>query len=50
MKKQFLAAAVIGASLLALTAKNADPVLMKVAGKDVPLREFEYLYHKNNTQ
>jgi len=50
MKKQFLAVGVLGASLLALTAKNADPVLMNVAGKDVRLSEFEYLFHKNNAQ
>lgn len=50
MKKRFLAAGLIAASMLALTAKVIDPVLMKVAGKDVPLSEFEYLYHKNNTQ
>lgn len=50
MKKQFLAAGVIGASLLALAAKNSDPVLMNVAGKDVRLSEFEYLFHKNNAQ
>lgn len=50
MKKQLLSATIIGASLFALTAKNSDPVLMNVAGKDVPLSEFEYLYHKNNTQ
>ena len=50
MKKQFLAVGVIGASLLALTAKNSDPVLMNVAGKDVRLSEFEYLFHKNNAQ
>ncbi len=50
MKKQFLAVGVLGASLLALTAKNADPVLMNIAGKDVRLSEFEYLFHKNNAQ
>ncbi|MDE6287065.1 MAG: peptidylprolyl isomerase, partial [Muribaculaceae bacterium] len=27
-----------------------DPVLMTVAGKDVPLSEFQYLYNKNNNQ
>lgn len=50
MKKQLLAAGLIAVSLLALTAKDKDPVLMNVAGKDVRLSEFEYLYNKNNTQ
>lgn len=50
MKKQLLSAGLIAISLLALTAKEKDPVLMTVAGKGVPLSEFEYLYHKNNTQ
>ena len=27
-----------------------DPVLMNVAGKNVTLGEFQYLYNKNNSQ
>ena len=50
MKKQFIAAGLVCATLLAVTARNADPVLMTVAGKDVHLSEFEYLFHKNNSQ
>lgn len=50
MKKYFLAASIVAASLLAMTAKSKDAVLMNVAGKDVPVSEFEYLYHKNNSQ
>lgn len=50
MKKYFVSAAVFGAVLLAVSAKNNDPVLMTVNGKDVPLSEFEYLYNKNNSQ
>ncbi len=51
MKKQILAiCAISGASLLAINARNDDPVLMNIAGKDVHLSEFEYLYNKNNTQ
>lgn len=50
MKKQILAIGIIGASLLAVTAKSSDPVLMNINGKDVRLSEFEYLYHKNNAQ
>lgn len=50
MKKQILAVGVFCASLFAITAKTNDPVLMNVAGKDVRLSEFEYLYNKNNAQ
>lgn len=50
MKKYVLAAGVLCATLVALTAKNSDPVLMKVGKKEVPLSEFMYLYNKNNTQ
>lgn len=50
MKKQILAVGAICASLLAITAKPSDPVLMTVGTEQVPLSEFEYLYHKNNAQ
>ena len=50
MKKQLLAAGIIAASLFSLSAKSNDPVLMNVAGKDVRLSEFEYLYNKNKVQ
>lgn len=50
MKKLILAAGVMGAALLGVAAANNDPVLMNIAGKDVHLSEFEYLYHKNNSQ
>ena len=51
MKKQFLAVGVVGLSLAAVwAAQPTDPVLMNVAGKDVRLSEFEYLYHKNMSQ
>ncbi len=48
MKKQLLAGSAIAAVALAWAAK--DPVLMTVNGIDVPLSEFEYLYHKNSRQ
>ena len=38
--------------LLAVTAahaQKADPIIMTVAGVDVPRSEFEYSYNKNNT-
>lgn len=51
MKKPIVAIGIIGASLVALSGcKTGDPVVMKIAGRDVRLSEFEYLYHKNNTQ
>lgn len=50
MKKYFVSATLLGAVLLAVCAKNNDPVLMTVNGKNVPLSEFEYLYKKNNSQ
>ena len=50
MKKRFMAAGVLCAAILAITAKPSDPVLMKVGGDEVRLSEFEYLFHKNNTQ
>ena len=31
-------------------ANAKDPVVMTVAGHDVPLSEFQYLYNKNNIQ
>lgn len=51
MKKQILAFSVLGASLAMLAATASDdPVLMNIAGKNVRLSEFEYLYNKNNSQ
>lgn len=50
MKKYLIPVALAGAVILAASAKSSDPVLMKVGGRDVRLSEFEYLYHKNNSQ
>lgn len=53
MKKLLLpivALASVATFVLAKNNANNDPVIMTVNGKDVPLSEFEYLYHKNNTQ
>lgn len=49
MKKYLLCAFAATISLCA-SAKNDDPVLMNVNGKDVKVSEFEYLFNKNNTQ
>lgn len=49
MKKQLLAGGVFAAAaMMAWAAK--DPIIMTVNGVDVPLSEFEYLYHKNSKQ
>ena len=50
MNKRFASLALIAATIFCASAKNDDPVLMKVNGKDVKLSEFEYLYNKNNSQ
>lgn len=50
MKKHLLSAAAILCAMSATAARNSDPVLMNVAGKNVSLSEFQYLYNKNNNQ
>lgn len=50
MKRIFTIIAVALMTLSATAAKSDDPTLMTVDGRDVKLSEFEYLYHKNNTQ
>lgn len=51
MKKGLLSLAIIVAATGIVQAKgNQSPILMTIDGKPVTLREFEYLYHKNNTQ
>ena len=47
---KMIVAAFFAAIPSALTAQsNADPIIMTVAGVDVPRSEFEYSYNKNNT-
>lgn len=50
MNKRFVSLALVATTLFCASAKNNDPVLMTVNGKDVKLSEFEYLYNKNNSQ
>lgn len=50
MNKRLASLALIAATIFCASAKNDDPVLMTVNGKDVKLSEFEYLYNKNNSQ
>ncbi len=50
MNKRLVSLALIATTILSASAKNDDPVLMTVNGKDVKLSEFEYLYNKNNSQ
>ena len=51
MIKYILAAAVLAAVPYAetLSQSQSDPIIMTVAGVDVPRSEFEYSYNKNNT-
>ena len=48
MKKQLIVAALLLSSVMTWAQGN-DPVVMTVAGVDVPRSEFEYSYNKNNT-
>ena len=48
MKKQLILAAWLLSAMTA-AAQTSDPIVMKVAGVDVPRSEFEYSYNKNNT-
>ena len=51
MKKGLLSLALIlAAAGMAQAKSDADQVLMTINGKPITLGEFEYLYHKNNTQ
>ena len=47
MKKLLISVLLLTAT--AVQAQKNDPVIMKVAGVDVPRSEFEYSYYKNNT-
>ncbi|MCH5307550.1 MAG: peptidylprolyl isomerase [Prevotella sp.] len=47
MKKQLISVALLAVSMMATA--QSDPVIMTVAGVDVPRSEFEYSYNKNNT-
>ncbi len=49
MKKYFFSLLLLGAATIA-QAQTSDPVVMTVAGIDVPRSEFEYSYNKNNTE
>ncbi len=50
MYKKLIILAIAGSAAVASVAKDSDPAIMTVAGKKVPLSEFEYLYNKNNGQ
>ena len=47
--KLLISSLLLGVAILSV-AKNEDPVLMTINGKQIKLSEFEYLYHKNNQQ
>ncbi len=50
MNKKVLLTLAVAGSVVAVFAAKKDPAVMRVAGKDVPRSEFEYLYHKNANQ
>ena len=51
MIKHVVAVCLAAVSYTALIAQpKSDPVIMTVAGVDVPRSEFEYSYNKNNTE
>ena len=49
MKRKNLIAALLFCAA-PMMAQNADPVIMKIAGKPVLRSEFEYSYNKNNSE
>ena len=49
MKKLIITAFCAVVPFSAILAQSSDPVIMTVAGVDVPRSEFEYSYNKNNT-
>ena len=49
MKKHLIFASLLLSSILSVAQTTDDPVVMTVAGVDVPRSEFEYSYNKNNT-
>lgn len=49
MKKQLILAVVLLSAMTAAAQTTNDPIIMTVAGVDVPRSEFEYSYNKNNT-
>ena len=49
MKKLIIAAFCAVVPFSVILAQSSDPVIMTVAGVDVPRSEFEYSYNKNNT-
>lgn len=50
MKKLHLSAAIAVTAIAVTAAAASDPVLMTINKMPVHLSEFEYLYHKNNSQ
>jgi peptidyl-prolyl cis-trans isomerase SurA len=50
MNKKILLTLAVAGTVAATFAAKKDPVVMRVAGRDIPRSEFEYLYHKNANQ
>jgi peptidyl-prolyl cis-trans isomerase SurA len=49
MKKHLIFASLLLSSMMSVAQTADDPVIMTVAGVDVPRSEFEYSFNKNNT-
>ena len=49
MKKHLIFASLLLSSIMSVAQTTDDPVIMTVAGVDVPRSEFEYSFNKNNT-
>ena len=50
MNKKILLTLAVAGTVAPTFAAKKDPVVMRVAGRDIPRSEFEYLYHKNANQ
>lgn len=50
MKTAFIASLIALSALEPAMAKTSDKTIMTIAGKKVPVSEFEYFYHKSNGQ
>lgn len=50
MKTAFIASLLALSALTPAMAKTSDKTIMTIAGKKIPVSEFEYFYHKSNGQ
>src|SRR5438067_466488 len=50
MKKYFLISALLISSVISFAQEKKDPIILTIAGEDVPKSEFERVFKKNNTK